>query len=98
MRCSKCGAINGPVGPSLTRRMSNYAKARKRWTDAGKPVRTDEHVEQLRAICRGCDLFNGEVCTHQKCGCPVTRPGIWGDKLRWATEACPIGKWGASPD
>ena len=83
------------VRPSVGQRLTNYQRAREKWEEAGKPERTDDQVAALRVICTSnkCGLFDGTVCTHETCGCPVARPGIFGDKLRWATEACPVGLW-----
>ena len=33
------------------------------------------------------------TCTHSSCGCPVTRWGRFRNKLAWADQACPLGKW-----
>ncbi len=94
--CGKCG-VNHPSTasppPPLTTRLTNYAKALSRWTRAGRPIRTDIEVVKLREICQSCCWFDGVVCTHKKCGCSVVRSSAWGDKLKWATESCPIGKW-----
>ena len=68
-----------------------YARAFIRWTLAGCPVRTDAEVARLRAVCAGCKYGTTGECS--RCGCRVKGGSWWGDKLRWATEDCPLGKW-----
>lgn len=79
--------------PPPAKRIGNYAVATAKWITAGRPVRSDDEVAELRQICAECERFNGHVCTHPKCGCPVVRPSVFGDKLKWATEHCPLEKW-----
>jgi len=83
-----------PIPPSILRRGKNYIQAWQRWRRAGRTIRSDEQVAYLRTICQECPRFNGQICTHQNCGCDVTGSGsIFGDKLRWLSESCPDGKW-----
>ncbi len=93
----KCGLSSMPEGspipPGVARRGFNYIMAYFRWRGAGKPQRSDEHVEALRAVCRECEYFDGKICTHMECGCKVDGPSVFGDKLRWSTEKCPVGNW-----
>lgn len=81
--------------PDFVTRAKNFASAAAKWQAAGRPKCTDEQREQRFKICETCELFNGTHCTHSACGCPITRDSRWRNKLAWATEACPIGKWGA---
>ena len=99
----KCGFVDSqgeevlqenPIPPSILRKGTNYIQAWIKWVRAGRPERTDEQVQELRQICQGCPMFNGQICTHENCGCNVTSSGsILGDKLRWLSESCPDGKW-----
>lgn len=77
---------------SLSRRVTNYAKAIARWTAAGQPKRTDEEVASILMICRACSYFNGKSC--KVCGCRVSasQAGLT-NKARMATELCPKKKW-----
>jgi len=79
--------------PDVLKKGINYAKSWGRWIIAGRPKRSDSDVINLRAICNLCDLFDGDVCTHRKCGCSVAQGNWFGDKLVWETESCPIKKW-----
>lgn len=86
--------------------VSRFVKATAVWIAAGSPVRTDDEVNQLAAICGECDYFRNGKCTHAMCGCNIKtveqeRHSLLGlvvgaglfNKLRRATEHCPIEKW-----
>jgi hypothetical protein len=99
----RCGRIyyepDKPVTPppSMLQRGRNYIKAWYTWKQAGSPRRTTEEVERLATICKTCEYFNKDhqICNHRLCGCNVTgKKAWWGSKLRWATEHCPVNKWG----
>lgn len=82
--------------PSVTAQLSSYAAAVSRWLAAGRPVRTDEQVGELLAICQDnkCGKYRDGQCL--ACGCRVNSSG-WAltNKLRMATESCPKGLWAA---
>ena len=80
-----------PRGPSLPRRATNYAKALAAHAAAGSPKVSPEVLAERRTICASnrCGLLVAGVCQHIDCGCPVTRAGMFGDKLSWANEGCP---------
>lgn len=86
-------------------RAGRYVQSTVEWASAGVPERTDEDVNRIAAICVKCEHFNSGICNHKNCGCGVrTTTGeqtlvgiIFGggmvNKIRRATEHCPIGKW-----
>lgn len=94
-------------GPGLVNRGVRATTAFMRWTLAGFPVRTDQEVEQIFIEkCSPCLLFVDYTCTHKNCGCQIRdvageRTSLIGriisttlsNKIRWATEHCPIGLW-----
>ena len=48
-----------------------------------------ENVKQERlTICQNCDKFNSENITCNECGCFLQI------KTSWASEKCPLNKWG----
>lgn len=58
----------------------------------GSPA-TPEHARAARlAICQTCPEYDGRKC--KKCGCGIKTTKAWLDKLGWADQSCPIGKWG----
>lgn len=85
--------------PPAVYRLLNFGKALGRhWIDmaakrlAGEPqaaYRTTQEMEAILAKCAKCPLFNGKVCTHVDCGCPITAQKKWFSKLAWASEHCP---------
>ena len=51
------------------------------------------------AICKRCPLFDGSICRHADCGCRISQQRKFLNKLAWADQSCPLGKWTAvSPD
>jgi hypothetical protein len=87
--------------PTLAQKAVNFAGAAARHIAAGRPQCTDEQVEERFAICQGCELYEAKndsqgTCNHPSCGCSLKRVGVNGkNKLRWADQACPLGKWTA---
>lgn len=75
-------------------RLGNYTKAVLNWYILGRPVRSDEEVENLLKICKDCEHFNHEKSICSVCGCRLnlSRHAEF-NKLRMATEHCPKGKW-----
>ncbi len=75
-------------------RLSRYARAVKRWTEAGKPVRTDEQVEAIFAICQACPHINEARTKCKLCRCKLNiGKNARFNKIRMATERCPANKW-----
>ncbi len=67
-------------------------KAVNRWRKAGYPVRSDDEVASVLAICQSnvCGHFNAKRSKCGLCGCPVNlNPGAQFNKARMATEGCP---------
>lgn len=89
--------------PSLARKARNFARASTQHALAGFPEATDDQVAERFAICQACEIFKpaGDsqgVCTHSTCGCSLKTVGLTGrNKLRWADQACPLGKWQPLP-
>ena len=71
-----------------------YAVALTRWIAAGRPIRTDEEVEEIVAICEDCDKYKTDEKRCRVCGCGVSTGGLAiFNKARLATERCPKDKW-----
>lgn len=78
--------------PGIARKAYTATAAYIAWAASGFPKRTKEEVEQILAICAGCE-FVGKGCGGKpkctKCGCGLrTKAGM-------ATEHCPLEepKW-----
>jgi hypothetical protein len=78
--------------PPLAQRVANFAASAAKHVAAGMPRATDEQIAERFAICQGCEFLLNQACS--KCGCPVVREAKYISKLSWATESCPVGKWG----
>lgn len=78
--------------PPLAERLANFAASAAKHVAAGMPRATDEQIAERFAICQGCEFLSGGACS--KCGCPVVRESRFISKLSWASESCPVGKWG----
>ncbi len=94
------------VGPGYFERARNFSTAAAAHRRAGRPKATDEQVAERFAICQtnACGLYKaiGEgsgTCLHKTCGCNLRAIGnealLTPNKLRWADQACPVGKWPA---
>jgi hypothetical protein len=86
--------------PNFAARVGTFCMAIARWKLAGSPVRTSQRVNELLAICQGCEYLVNRDHPTQKCGacgCPINRrtDKPTKNKLVLSTEACPIGKWSA---
>jgi hypothetical protein len=87
-RCGKFEACKAKAWQQVT----NYFRAVSNWIGHGMPVRPDEEVARIYAICRECEHFIDQHCA--LCGCRVdATASAWRNKIRMATEKCPIGKW-----
>jgi hypothetical protein len=69
----------------------HYARALARWTAAGFPERSQANVERILPICQACNWYAAGRCT--KCRCRVNSGPAAINKIRMATEDCPLGKW-----
>lgn len=92
MLTERTGQDSQSVKTSMAGAIVRYANARRRWIKAGRPVRSDERVAELLAICQACE-YGGKggkrpVKRCGICGCRINK-GHFLNKLRWATERCP---------
>ena len=88
-----CLGYNNEEEISLGKKIKNYTKATKRWIKKGSTKRTDEEVNHIYDdICKPCQHFVKKSC--KLCGCKVSKSksGLT-NKIRMATENCPIKKW-----
>jgi len=44
-------------------------------------------------ICINCESYNPEDKICNECGCNVSDKNIFLNKLAWADQECPLGKW-----
>lgn len=79
-------------------KISRYLKEYARHVLNGKPESTERQIIDRFKICQGCEEYipqqiNSGQCA--ECGCVINLlPASKGkNKLAWADEECPLGKW-----
>lgn len=60
---------------------------------AGFPKSTQQQINERYNICLGCDRFDKLNKECMECGCNINNRKIFMNKLAWADQECPIGKW-----
>ena len=80
---------------SLAAKVLSYGAALRHWIAAGRPVRTDEEVEQIfETLCEPCAYMSRQKQYCKICGCQVRSQGSgFTNKIRMKTEHCPKSKW-----
>lgn len=79
--------------PGAAQRVANFAAASREHVKSGLALVSDEVRDQRLATCQACPLYDGTICTHPKCGCPIKLKRSWFDKLSWKSSTCPLNKW-----
>lgn len=99
--CTICGFITQipnavrkcKSSPNLAQRLTNFIPALTSHLMAGSPKTTQEQINHRLGICRECPLFVNNICIHDSCGCNIKDTQTFFNKLYWADQECPIGKW-----
>lgn len=78
--------------------------AQVKWIKAGRPMRSQEEILRVHAVCAGTDPTsrcpeydpspskeNHGTC--KQCGCNLSQIGGVLNKIAMATESCPLAKW-----
>ncbi len=76
-----------------------YLEERKKWTEAGRPLRKPEEIKSLyHDHCEPCEHREKNTCGI--CGCYVKPEGVFFNKLAWGSTVCPDDppRWGESTD
>lgn len=86
-------ATAGPAvpPPSFLQRAVHFAGALTRHALDGCRKRTEDEIAAVLEICKACEKFNGQGCN--VCGCNCSGQQVFMNKLAWASEHCPLGKW-----
>ncbi len=85
LRCNICKNESKTM-PSLWEQAKNLATSlAKHAADGFKHVSQEELLRRIE-ICNQCDQLDGQRCA--ACGCFLLL------KAKWASEVCPLGKWG----
>lgn len=73
------------------KRIWRFSKAAISHVCKGMPTCNQEQINERLSICKGCKHFNNGSC--RKCGCNCNNNKKFLNKLAWADQQCPIGKW-----
>ncbi len=76
-----------PGQPGLLGRAARFTAATARWLGAGAPLRSQQGRLAALETCAACEKNQDGWCS--ECGCWIKL------KTAYATESCPLGKWGA---
>lgn len=87
-------------GPPTIQSLSNFGKAVVKHSLDGLEKRSKDEIDYIwNTYCNPsgspCEWFRGNYCGHAGCGCNIGTEEKFLNKLAWASEACPIGKWGS---
>lgn len=77
----------------------NFLIAVYKHIKSGRKYCNKQQIKSRIKHCYSCALFNGVICTHEKCGCNVNDQDKFFNKLAWKSEQCPLNppKWLAIP-
>lgn len=95
--CQRCAKDEKMETASLLQKPMNYLAAVRRWTAAGRPERTEAEMQAIYdEHCSKCAMFDKDRKICNSCGCPAnTNQPALRNKLRMATEECPLGRFPA---
>jgi len=78
---------------------SCHSRALTRWIKAGRPVRSQEQIQEIYGICQQCRALDATTNFCKYCGCRVANhPNLMLNRIAIATERCPVGKWPLESD
>jgi hypothetical protein len=61
---------------------------------AGLPKSSKQQILERFEICSvGCEMYDSAGGTCLMCGCNVNTKKVFLNKLAWADQECPLGKW-----
>jgi len=94
--CRGCPAakLAEPALPGKLSQAANFSKALVRDALNGRQRRSAALIAKIfEKHCRVCPLYNSVEQACSACGCPVHDFGLEANKLAWASESCPDGRW-----
>jgi uncharacterized paraquat-inducible protein A len=59
----------------------------------GLPKANQAEIDYRYSICKSCDQYNEKNKECNQCGCAINQKKIFLNKLAWADQKCPLGKW-----
>ena len=61
--------------------------------NAGLPKSSQEEINRRFNICVACEKYDSIKSQCKICGCNLSNKKIFLNKLAWADQKCPEGKW-----
>lgn len=94
-KCNRCVAETKEAEAGIVDKIGNFTSAVKHWVAAGRPVRSDERVQEIyEKHCSKCSMYDTEKKACKSCGCAVNTSSFpLGNKLKMATQSCPLGQF-----
>lgn len=59
----------------------------------GLPKSPQSIIDYRFMICINCESYSQENKECKQCGCAINQKSIFLNKLAWADQHCPLGKW-----
>lgn len=63
----------------------------------GFPKSTADQIQTRYMICKSCLEFDSKKGECSICGCTINTKKVFLNKLAWADQECPLGKWQKIP-
>lgn len=60
---------------------------------SGLPKSTNAEILDRLLICKICEKYNRDKQECNICGCNINAKRVFLNKLAWADQECPLGKW-----
>lgn len=60
---------------------------------SGFPKTTQSEILDRYSLCIDCENFNHDRSICNICGCAISKQSKFLNKLAWADQECPVGKW-----
>lgn len=60
---------------------------------AGFPKSTMDEILYRYSVCINCEKYDSIKSECKVCGCSIKQKSVFLNKLAWADQECPIGKW-----
>jgi hypothetical protein len=74
-------------------RLQTFAKSLIWHISRGFPKSSKKQILQRYEICISCDKYDKKNTQCLACGCNISTKKTFLNKLAWADQQCPIGKW-----
>lgn len=74
-------------------RLKTFLKSLAFHVYSGFPKSSQKEILYRWEICRSCDMLDYKKNQCLVCGCNVSNKKIFLNKLAWADQKCPLGKW-----